>query len=241
MQVYYENGASVCFNMSLLYQLTGDEKWFAAARMADGVCQLSRGDGWGIFYRGVCGGAASGYDLLYPKLSEEERSHVREHLVAVPDVVYGMRTDWWAGLLLHHDHWLPAAGLCVGALARSMERPRPMSGWRFSPGICSGRWMRWARMDRGPGRVQWNYALAMLAIYFDVRKHVTGEDLFHQPWTGKSITYRLYQWLPPNRYIYHHDSFPNGRYNVLGAALFASACASWRRKSTAGCAVAGGA
>jgi len=119
MQVYYENGASYVFNMSLLYQLTGDETSYRTAEkwlLAFASYPVETNGGY--FIGAYALALASGYDMLYPRLDEETRAQIRAHLAAVLERgKTGTLHDWWMGRRLHHDHWLPAAGLCVGALA----------------------------------------------------------------------------------------------------------------------------
>ena len=60
--------------------------------------------------------------------------------------------------------------------------------------------------------------MSLTYVLFDVNRRVTGEDLFQTPMARNAIAYRMYNWLPDNTYIYHHDSFADGRYNVMGSA-----------------------
>ena len=65
---------------------------------------------------------ASGYDMLYNELTPEQRSALGQHLAAIVQRgVKGTTTDWWGGIYLCHDHWLPITGLGVGAAALYYE------------------------------------------------------------------------------------------------------------------------
>ena len=65
---------------------------------------------------------ASGYDMLYNDLTPAERSQLSGHLAAIVQRgVKGTTTDWWGRIYLCHDHWLPIAGLGVGAAALYYE------------------------------------------------------------------------------------------------------------------------
>ena len=68
------------------------------------------------------------------------------------------------------------------------------------------------------GAADWVYSMSLTYVLFDVNRRITGEDLFQTGMAKNAIAYRMYCWLPDNTYIYHHDSFRDGRYNVFGSA-----------------------
>jgi hypothetical protein len=221
MQVYCENSASYIFNMALTYQLTGDSTYLEAAKKWLLAFGTYPADIKGNFCIGAYAVAvASGYDMLYNELTPGQRSHFSEHLAGIVQRgVQGTTTDWWAGISLSHDHWLPVAGLGVGALALYYENDSAPKWLAYLLNILKedmnivgddGAW------PEGTG--DWIYAMSLTYVLFDVNKRVTGEDLFQTPMARNAIAYRMYNWLTDNTYIYHHDSFANGRYNVMGAA-----------------------
>jgi hypothetical protein len=228
LQVYHENGAAYIFNMALLYHLTGEAPYLSAARKwLLAFCDYPADTGGNYSVGAYALAVAAGYDMLYPALSKAERIRARDHLAAIVDRGRkGTQTDWWAGLLVHHDHWLPAAGLCVGAAAIAAETPGGRERLQFLLDHFrraidavgdDGSWTEGV----GPA----NYTWCMAAICFDACKRVTGEDLFKLPVVRGYLSYRLCQWLPGpgdsplgDAYIAHHDSSPGGRYNVMGCA-----------------------
>ena len=68
------------------------------------------------------------------------------------------------------------------------------------------------------GTADWVYAMSLTYVLFDVNKRISGEDLFQTAMARNAVAYRMYNWLPDNTYIDHHDSFRDGRYNVMGSA-----------------------
>ena len=221
MQVYCENSASYIFDMALAYQLTGDAAYLQAAKK----WLLAFGSYPADIKGNYCIGAyavavASGYDMLYNDLTPEQRSALSEHLAAIVQRgVQGTTTDWWGGISLSHDHWMPVAGLGVGAAALYYENASGPKWLSFFLDILKkdmkivgedGAWTE--------GVSDWIYGMSLTYVFFDVNKRVTGEDLFQSPMARNAIAYRMYNWLPGNSYIYHHDSFRDGRYNVMGTA-----------------------
>ncbi len=221
LQIYYENGASYLLNVSLLYVLTEEPAYFDAARRWLSIFCLypSETDG-GYFVGAYAVALAVPYDMLYPHLEEDERATVRAHLAAVVERgVRGIESDWWAGLSLHHDQWLPVTGLGVGAVAihgevagSDMWLRRVLAEFHRDVSAVGqdGAWTE--------GAAQWVYAMTLTLPFCHAYRSLTGEDLFELPLLKNGASYRLYNWLPVDRYIPHHDSFSHGRYNVLGAA-----------------------
>ena len=220
MQVYCENSMSYIFNMSLLYQLSGDQTYLKAARKWILEFATYPYEIKGNFCVGAYAIAfASGYDILYNELGPSERARLSTLLAAVVERgKKGTISDWWAGISLNHDHWLPVTGLAVGAAALYYENENA-PGWlnyfldifKTDMGIVGddGAWTE--------GTANWVYAMSLPYVFCDVYKRLTGINMFQLPMIRNGMYYRLYSWLPDNSYVYHHDSFVNGRYNVLGA------------------------
>jgi hypothetical protein len=221
MQVYCENSASYIVDMALTYHLTGEAAYLQAAKK----WLLTFGAYPADIKGNYCIGAyvvavASGYDMLYNDLTPEQRTQLSQHLAAIVQRgVQGTTTDWWGGISLSHDHWMPVAGLGVGAAALYYENASGPKWLNFFLDIMKndmkivgddGAWTE--------GVADWVYAMSLTYVLFDVNKRVCGEDLFQTPMAKNAIAYRMYNWLPDNTYIYHHDSFPDGRYNVMGTA-----------------------
>ena len=221
MQVYCENSASYIFDMSLTYQLTGDAAYLQAAKK----WLLAFGDYPADINGNYCIGAyalavASGYDILYNDLTPAQRSQLSQHLAAIVQRgIKGTTTDWWGGISLSHDHWMPVAGLGVGAAALYYENESGPKWLSFFVNMMKND-MRIVGEDGAwtEGASNWVYAMCQTYVLFDVNKRVTGEDLFQTPMAKNAIAYRIYNWLPDNTYIAHHDSFRDGRYNVMGGA-----------------------
>lgn len=221
MQVYCENSMSYIVNMSLIYQLTGSPEYLKAAKRWILEFATYPSEIKGNFCVGAYATAiASGYDMLYNELDQKDRDRLSTLLAAVVERgKKGCVSDWWAGLSLSHDHWLPVTGLSVGALALYYENENSREWLNYFLSILKidmnvvgddGAWVE--------GTADWIYAISLPYVFYDVYKRVLGVDMFRLPMVKNGVHYRLYNWITDNLYIYHHDSFANGRYNVLGAA-----------------------
>lgn len=221
MQVYCENSMSYIVNMSLIYQLTGSPEYLKAAKKWILEFATYPSEIKGNFCVGAYAIAiASGYDMLYNELEQKDRDRLSTLLAAVIERgKKGTVSDWWAGLSLSHDHWLPVTGLGVGALALYYENKNAPEWLNYFLSILKtdmnavgddGAWVE--------GTADWIYAISLPYMFYDVYKRVLGVDMFRLPMVKNGVAYRLYNWITDNLYIYHHDSFANGRYNVLGAA-----------------------
>ena len=221
MQVYCENSASYIFDMALTYHLTGDTAYLQAAKkwlLAFGAYPADINGNYCIGAYAMA--VASGYDMLYNDLTPEQRSDLSRHLSAIVQRgVQGTTTDWWGGISLSHDHWMPVAGLGIGAAALYYENASGPAWLSYFLNILKkdmsivgddGAWTE--------GTANWVYAMSLTYVLFDVNRRLSGEDLFQTPMARNAVAYRMYNWLPDNTYIYHHDSFADGRYNVMGAA-----------------------
>lgn len=221
MQIYCENSMSYIVNMSLIYQLTGDQNYLKAAKKWVLEFATYPSEIKGNFCVGAYAIAiASGYDMLYNELDQNDRDRLSTLLAAVIERgKKGTLSDWWAGISLNHDHWLPVTGLGVGALALYYENENAPGWLNYFLDIVKtdmnivgddGAWTE--------GTADWIYAISLPYVLYDVHKRVLGVDMFRLPMVRNGVAYRLYNWISDNLYIYHHDSFANGRYNVLGAA-----------------------
>jgi len=221
LQVYYENAAPYVLNMALLYQLTDDEAYAQAAhKWLMALCTYPSETNGGYFIGAYAVGLAAGYDLLYDYLSQADRDTVRDHLAAVVERGYrGVLSDWWAGISLHHDHWLPITGLGVGAVAIAGEVPES-TVWleRFLNTFLEDVKLVGEDGSWTEGTANCAYAMVMTYAFCDAYRNLTGENLFELPFLRGGAAYRLYSWLPDDTYVNHHDSFHNGRYNVMGCA-----------------------
>ncbi len=221
MQVYCENSMSYIVNMSLIYQLTGSPFYLKAAKKWILQFATYPSEIKGNFCVGAYATAiASGYDMLYNELDQKDRDRLSTLLAAVIERgKKGTVSDWWAGISLNHDHWLPVTGLGVGALALYYENENAPGWFNYFLDIVKtdmnlvgddGAWTE--------GTADWIYAISLPYVFYDVYKRVLNVDMFRLPMVKNGVPYRLYSWITDNLYIYHHDSFANGRYNVLGAA-----------------------
>ena len=223
-QVYFENGTQIIINMSLMYVLTEEKKYKdKAIEWLTVFCNypISKiGNDGGYHIGTYAAGVGIGYDFLYIYLNEKEKKEIRDRLISVIEL--GIResdNSWWSHINIHHDHWLPLAGLGIGATALYGDIDKSKQ-WAdiFKHHIEES--MKFIGNDGAwtEGAADWVYAMSLVYPFFDIYKRLFKENMFELSFFKNAVTYRIYNYLPNGSYINHHDSFTNGRYNIMGAA-----------------------
>ena len=223
-QVYFENSFQIIINMSLLYVLSQQTKYKdKAVEWLSVFCDYPMnkiGKDGGYHIGTYAAGIGIGYDLLYNDLTDELRDKIHDRLMEVMEMGYEeAENSWWSKIDIHHDHWLPLAGLGVGAAALYGETDKSEAWARYYKKRIEGSMALIG--DDGAwteGAADWVYAMALVYPFFDVYERLFGENMFSLPFFKNAVAYRIYNYLPDGTYINHHDSFRNGRYNILGSA-----------------------
>jgi len=198
-------------------QLT--RKW--ASVMCENPGEKCPGYGSGIYAAGL----ARVYDWLYHYLDDAERKRIRTYLVNVVGQmsrgsVVGSDTElWWANVPMHHDNWVAIAGYGEAALS-ILGEVEDAYLWADSARNFLANSLSWFGDDGAwhEGAADWVYAMAPLLWFYGAWQSVVGENLHDVPWLRNTATYRFYNWLPDDSYIYLNDSFRSGRYNTSGSA-----------------------
>ena len=189
--------------ISRIAMLTGDAKvlaWTkemafkAAAWDPEGGSTMRRGDiGAHHFLRGL----NWAYDALYNDLTPEERTRLRDALVA-------RANQFWNGLnpfrgTEENNHaWLQAFGLAESGLVLLGERPEAAEWAQYVLDLYVGRFLCCLgyQGDNNEGISYWGYGLSFVIDYADMMKRICGIDLFRHPWLAQTARFPIYT-APP--------------------------------------------
>ncbi|HUU27299.1 MAG TPA: DUF4962 domain-containing protein [archaeon] len=241
---FQERHHEACFsaitNYGVLYQVTGESRYLETGkRWIEALLDL-QSDGSGEFVMGhFSASLAHGYDLFYKGLSPDFRKRLKDKLIAVlEETRYGASNSWWGGIYTHHDFWIPVAFMGVAALSVAGEYPGADSIVGYSTRELERAMELLGDQGYWPeGVADWVYGMAPSLMFFEALKRSGGPDFYKYPWMRTTARARLMHWLPDDRYMYLGDSFPSGRYGVLGsvsahlvmrlAALYRDSHAQW--------------
>jgi hypothetical protein len=220
-----EEGAFIT-NAALAAVLSGRREHLdLARRRALAMCEWPR-DGFDYYSLGVYAASlARAYDWLFAEWKPAEAEKIRTHLARMVEALHDgsfagkPKAQWWARYPLHHDYWIPAGGFGEAALGLLGEVPGAATWAVRARRLFATSW-GWLGDDGAwhEGVGDWCYAVAPLLTLYGAWQSVTGEDLHDRPWLRRTARYRLYHWLPGDRYVGLNDSFRDGRYGPTGAA-----------------------
>jgi hypothetical protein len=217
---HHESCFSVITSYGVLFQLTEEKKYLKAGKRWLEALIDTPSDGEGEFHTGTFAASlAHGYDLFYNDLSRDFRERLRKKLIAVMEEArWGAAHTWWGGIYTHHDFWIPVAFMGVAAVCLKGEYEGADSIVEFATDE-----LRKAMSllgDRGywpEGVADWVYGMAPSLMFFDALKRSGGPDFYEHTWMRNTARARLVHWLPDDSFMYLGDSFPSGRYGVLGS------------------------
>jgi len=217
---HHESSFSAVTNFGLLYQLTGEKKYFEAGhRWIEKLLQTPI-DPEGDFLMGFfCASLGQSYDLFYDALSETERSKLKAKLISALEATrYGAENSWWGGIYTHHDFWIPMAFLGLASMSVQGEYEGADAILNYAVSEISEAMDILGEQGYWPeGVADWSYGMAPSLMFFDALKRSGGKDFYQYPWLQKTARVRLTHWLPGDQYMYLGDSFPSGRYGSLGS------------------------
>ncbi len=177
---------------------------------------------FGAFVQGL----ATAYDLLAPRLDAPLRDAARNPLEKATRTLYhacaGDKPGWWHGLYLHHDLWIPTAGLGVGAAVLRGVVPEADTWYAFAKAEFE-KVFSFVGDDGGwtEGPAPWCYGVAAMVAFVDAVERVEGKGFGERPWLASTARYRLYalqRSTLPLRYVLVDDSHDDGRYGNRGSA-----------------------
>jgi len=217
---HHESCFSVITNYGVLYQITGERKYLdAGKRWIEALLELPE-DVHGYFTVGTFAASlAHGYDFFYKGLSPQFRSRLKQRLIEVVNAArQGASTRWWGGIYTHHDFWIPVAFMGVAAVCLQGEYPGADSIVDYAAEELKNAMELLGEEGYWPeGVADWVYGMVPTWLFFDALKRSGGPDFYEYPWMKNTARARLMHWLPGDKYMYIGDSFPSGRYGVLGS------------------------
>ncbi len=217
----HETAFSAITGYGLLWTLTGQKKYLLAARRWLDALLDTPTASQGNYHIGIFAASlAHGYDFLYGGLDTAFRKRLREKAFDVmQEARRGADNSWWAHCYLHHDFWIPVAGLGIAALAFRDE----CSGADSLAAFCTSELQK-ATGLLGPegywpeGVADWVYGMAPTFMYYDALRRAGGPDLYENDWYRNTAFSRLLHWCPDDSYMFLGDSYRSGRYGTLGSA-----------------------
>jgi hypothetical protein len=223
-EVYFEETFSHLSNVMFTYLLTGETRYADVAR--SWLAELARyptGGGSQYSVGPYIAVLAQGYRWLRAVLPADERDAIRTQLTSLVRAAYTCTVTpdraWWYQAHLHHDFWIPVAGMGLGALALLEEEPEAhLWAARAAAELQHALDLLGADGAWHEGAADWVYGLVLFLLFADAYRLAGGPSLYDHPWLRNTWRYRLYCWLPDDTYVYLNDSFRSGRYNILGSA-----------------------
>ena len=219
----HERVFSTVMNYGLLYQLTGKPEYLAAGRKwLDTLLEVPAEGGSNYHIGTHAASLAVGYDLFYSGFSARFRGELKAKLIAVLEEARRGATHpdyaWWAGLDTHHDFWIPVAFMGLAALSLKGEYHAADSVANLAVSELSRAMGLLGDQGYWPeGVADWVYGMAPTLMFFDALARAGGRDFSKEKWLSGTARVRIQHWLPDDRYMYIGDSYPSGRYGMLGS------------------------
>ncbi|WP_409342083.1 Ig-like domain-containing protein [Paenibacillus sp. MBLB4367] len=217
-------------NAAYAYLLTGDSKYFNAAKAwALAACNYPT---WGrppAQNTDLSGGhmlysVALVYDWLYNDLDDSTRKKLRETLLSRGNDMYKAATrpdSWhWNRQYLQNHNWIALTGLLAAGLAVYDEAPEVEAWLKAGQGLLlrtTGLLGPDGASQEGYGYAQ--YGLEALLKYLDLSRKFLGADKFSTEWVKNAAYYQIYLSLPVNSW-WNQDNHINfadeDRFNFNG-------------------------
>ncbi len=213
-------------DFSFLALLTGDARFVEAAKRW--TLALASMDMWagpvsprdkeadrGLYAGFGLTALACAYDWLYDDLSAEERAAVRAKTAKIAEGIYRATRggEWWSGAYLHHDLWIPVAGMGLASIAIAGETPAARD---WAAQAESEFFQVMNRLgDEGAwheGVCGWAFGMASLCPFLDAYTRAYGSRLGERPWLKNTWAFRLYSRVPTGEFVTFGDGRPNGAY-----------------------------
>ena len=215
-QLYQREVGSAIPNLALVYVLTGERKYLAAAqawmRASAGYPTWGLGeiDGMDLAAGHQLYGLALGYDWLYQDLDADARAAVRACLRQRGERMYQALLNkrvWWHNAYLQNHQWVDMTGLAAAGLSLFGE-VEGVDGWVLLPLEK----LEITMASLGPdgasheGVPYWSYGLEYLLKLMDLTRSLLDRDLFaNNPWFQHTASFRLYSMLPQQSWTQQSD------------------------------------
>jgi len=236
---------------SFLYVVTREPKYLDAAKRW--TLALAAMDEWegkvvpenkegdrGLYTGFGLTALAAAYDWLYNDLTDAERDVIRAKIASRSEAIHRatFEGEWWSGGYLHHDLWIPVAGMGLGAVAVIDEVPEAKA-WaqradeEFFQAL--GRLGTDGAWPEGPAG--WAFAMASFIPYWDAYSRRFPTALDRSEWLSNTWKFRLYSRVPDGQFLWFGDGRPTGHYQWTAyqaaptlrflASKFMNPCAQW--------------
>ena len=217
-------------NFSFLYVVTGEPKYLdAAKRWTLGLAALPEWEGKvvpsdkeadrGLYTGFGLTGLAAGYDWLYNSLTEDERRLVRTKIASRSEAIYRATShgEWWSRAYLHHDLWIPVAGMGLGAVAVMDEVPDART-WALRAEEEFAEALRRLGDDGAwhEGPCGWTFAMASFVPFWDAYNRKFGARFDSSKWLQETWRFRLYSRTPDGQFLSFGDGRATGNYQQTG-------------------------
>ncbi|HEY2931686.1 MAG TPA: DUF4962 domain-containing protein [Acidobacteriota bacterium] len=198
--------------ISLAYAIEQRPEYLQAAKKW--ILAACRYDPWGYTFNKPNVDLAAGhllyaigwsYDLLYDRLTADERRQIREKLVLQSRLLYDYQA-YKPGkrYAFSQNHtFIPMTGLMVASLALMDEVPEAEKWARLSHAVYD-RVLQTLAPDGYyyEGFEYWVFSMPWIVHYLDALKSATGEDLYDQLGLRNAAGYFMHSMLPGARYIF---------------------------------------
>jgi len=209
-------------NLAFAYILTEDEKYLSSARdWMKAVCNYPSWAGDRDLGAGhILFGLALGYDWLYRKLNQEERSAIEKALLDHARIMYAESIEhtgrywssaWWQNHCWINHCGLAAAGIALYDIARDEAQEwNELVRYKFHMTL----------EHFGPdgsnyeGVAYSEYGTIWLLHYLEMLKSITGEALYNNPYLKNHINYRIYTHLPDWKHVTNYGDCPRITWRV---------------------------
>jgi hypothetical protein len=224
---------SVAFQIaqtSYVYAIDGDEKYLAAAKKWTlRACEMPL---WGYTYNKpnvdlppahLLYAVAFAYDVLFDKLTKDERETIKNKLVKQGRLMYDFfKYKPGKKYTYSQNHtWIPMAGLAIAAYALMDEVPETKDWAQLSRAVFDRTMMTFGADGYFYESFHYyGFAFRWMIRYFDVHKQVTGENLYApmKPRFEKMKLFAMHSILPDHQNVFDFADVGDGSLNRNGTS-----------------------
>jgi Domain of unknown function (DUF4962)/Heparinase II/III-like protein len=210
---------------SYVYAIDGDEKYLAAAKKWTlAVCEMPL---WGYTYNKpnvdlppahLLYAVAFAYDVLFDKLTNDEKLTIKNKLVAQAGLMYEyFKYKPNKKYTYSQNHtWIPMAGLAIAAYVLMDEVPEAKIWAQLSRAVFDRTMLTFGTDGYFYESFHYfGFAFRWMIRYFDVHKQVTGESLY-EPMRGKFAKmkyFAMHSILPDRENVFDFADVGDGSLN----------------------------
>jgi Domain of unknown function (DUF4962)/Heparinase II/III-like protein len=215
---------------SYVYAIDGNEKYLAAAKKWTlRACEMPL---WGYTYNKpnvdlppahLLYAVAFAYDVLFDKLTKDERETIKNKLVKQGRLMYDFfKYKPGKKYTYSQNHtWIPMAGLAIAAYALMDEVPETKDWAQLSRAVFDRTMMTFGADGYFYESFHYyGFAFRWMIRYFDVHKQVTGENLYApmKPRFEKMKLFAMHSILPDHQNVFDFADVGDGSLNRNGTS-----------------------